>query len=57
MTTPDLEAQMPKNVRLSAVGVLGPIRGGGVSVLSGITFALAVLRGFSSAEARNWFDQ
>jgi hypothetical protein len=26
-------------------------------VNDGIVFSLAVLRGFSSAEARNWFDQ
>ncbi|MFF7841806.1 hypothetical protein ACFZC6_23800 [Streptomyces ossamyceticus] len=38
-------------------GVLGLLQGGGVSVLPGIVFALAVLRGFSSAEARNWFDR
>lgn len=35
----------------------GPGSGGGVSVLPGIAFAIAVLRGFSSAEARNWFDR
>lgn len=38
-------------------GVLGLLQGGGVSVLPGIAFALAVLRGFSSVEARTWFDQ
>ncbi|WP_240982684.1 hypothetical protein [Streptomyces sp. S3(2020)] len=38
-------------------GVVGLLRGGGVSVLPGIAFALAVLRGFSSAEAKNWFDR
>ncbi|WP_405767701.1 hypothetical protein [Streptomyces sp. NBC_01538] len=38
-------------------GALGLLQGGGVSVLPGIVFSLAVLRGFSSAEARNWFDQ
>ncbi|GAA3853872.1 hypothetical protein GCM10023084_05150 [Streptomyces lacrimifluminis] len=38
-------------------GVLGLLQGGGVPVLPGIAFALAVLRGFSSAEARNWFDR
>ncbi|WP_234441239.1 MULTISPECIES: hypothetical protein [Streptomyces] len=38
-------------------GVLGLVQGGGVSVLPGIAFAIAVLRGFSSAEARNWFDR
>ena len=38
-------------------GVLGLLQGGGVSVLPGIAFALAMLRGFSSAEARNWFDR
>ncbi|MCX4761765.1 hypothetical protein OG562_12420 [Streptomyces sp. NBC_01275] len=37
-------------------GVLGLLQGG-VSVLPGIALALVVLRGFSSAEARNWFDQ
>ncbi|MEV7734906.1 hypothetical protein AB0O75_23020 [Streptomyces sp. NPDC088921] len=34
-------------------GVLGRLQGGGVSVLPGMAFAPAVLRGFSSAEARN----
>ncbi|WP_330346992.1 hypothetical protein [Streptomyces sp. NBC_00582] len=38
-------------------GALGLLQGGGVSVLPGIAFALAVLRGFSSTEARNWFDR
>ncbi|MGJ5828245.1 hypothetical protein [Streptomyces ossamyceticus] len=38
-------------------GVLGLLQGGGVSALPGIVFALAVLRGFGSAEARNWFDR
>ena len=37
-------------------GVLGLLQGG-VSVLPGIAFALAVLRGFSTVEARNWFDR
>ncbi len=37
-------------------GVLGLLQGG-VSALPGIVFALAVLRGFTSAEARNWFDR
>ena len=36
-------------------GVPGLLQGGGVSVLPGIAFALAVLRGFSTVEARNWF--
>ncbi|WP_329242728.1 hypothetical protein [Streptomyces canus] len=36
-------------------GVLGLLQGSGVSVLPGSVFALAVLRGFSSVEARNWF--
>lgn len=35
---------MPKDVRLAEVG-------------PGIAFALAVLRGSSSAEAKNWFDR
>ncbi|MEU1513260.1 hypothetical protein ABZ490_14040 [Streptomyces sp. NPDC005811] len=39
------------------IGVLGLLQGGGVSVLPGIALALVVLRGFSSAEARNWFAQ
>jgi hypothetical protein len=38
-------------------GVLGLFQGGGVSVLPGIAFALAVLRGFSTVEARNWCDR
>jgi hypothetical protein len=38
-------------------GVLGLFQGGGVSVLPSIAFALAVLRGFSTVEARNWFDR
>ncbi|MFF7946353.1 hypothetical protein [Streptomyces griseorubiginosus] len=38
-------------------GVLGLFQGGGVGVVPGIVFAFVVLRGFSSAEARNWFDQ
>ncbi|MGW3101235.1 hypothetical protein [Streptomyces sp. NPDC001100] len=38
-------------------GVLGLFQGGGVGVLPSIAFALVVLRGFSSAEARNWFDR
>jgi hypothetical protein len=38
-------------------GVLGLFQGAGVSGLPSIVFALAVLRGFSSAEARNWFDR
>lgn len=38
-------------------GVLGLLQGGGVSTLPGIVFALAVLRGFSTVEARNWFDR
>ncbi|KUN72591.1 hypothetical protein AQJ46_12240 [Streptomyces canus] len=38
-------------------GVLGLLQGGGVSVAPGIVFALAVLRGFSTVEARNWFDR
>ncbi|CAM5605755.1 hypothetical protein AQI96_15460 [Streptomyces canus] len=35
-------------------GVLGLLQGGGISVLPGSVFALAVLRGFSTVEARNW---
>ncbi|MGY1502697.1 hypothetical protein ACW4TU_39995 [Streptomyces sp. QTS52] len=38
-------------------GVLGLLQGAGVSVLPGIAFALLVLRGFSTVEARNWFDR
>ncbi|MFE2212597.1 hypothetical protein ACFW93_11575 [Streptomyces canus] len=38
-------------------GVLGLLQGGGVSVLPGIVLALAVLRGFSTVEARNWCDR
>lgn len=38
-------------------GVLGLLEGGGVSVLPGIVFALAVLLGFSTVEARNWSDR
>ncbi|MCX5336169.1 MULTISPECIES: hypothetical protein [unclassified Streptomyces] len=38
-------------------GVVGLLKGGGASVLPGIAFALAMLRGFGSAEARNWFDR
>lgn len=38
-------------------GLLGLFQGGGVSVLPGIVFALVVLRSFSSAEARTWFDR
>ncbi|MFJ9004032.1 hypothetical protein [Streptomyces canus] len=38
-------------------GVLDLLQGGGVSVLPGIVFALVVLRGFSTVEARNWFDR
>ncbi|MDT0572954.1 hypothetical protein RM704_36795 [Streptomyces sp. DSM 3412] len=39
-------------------GLLGLFQGGGgVSVLPGIVFALVVLRSFSSAEARSWFDR
>ncbi|WP_343239815.1 hypothetical protein [Streptomyces sp. SID12488] len=37
-------------------GVVGLFQSG-VSVLPGIVLALVVLRGFSSAEARNWFDR
>ncbi|MDQ1045302.1 hypothetical protein [Streptomyces sp. V4I2] len=37
-------------------GVVGLLQGG-VSVLLGIAFALVVLRGFSTMEARNWFDR
>jgi hypothetical protein len=37
--------------------VLGLLQGGGVSVLPGIAFALAVLRAFGFVEARNWFDR
>jgi hypothetical protein len=37
-------------------GVLGLLQGS-VSVLPGIAFALVVLRGFSTVEARNWFDR
>ncbi|MFG2471185.1 hypothetical protein ACGFXB_37825 [Streptomyces canus] len=76
MTTPSVQAQMPKSVTPALVGVwvqavlalliavalllsgvLGLLQGGGVSVLPGIVFALAVLRGFSTLEARNWFDR
>ncbi|GAA0307857.1 hypothetical protein ACKI1I_04305 [Streptomyces turgidiscabies] len=39
------------------IGVVSLFQGGGVSVLPGIVFAVAVLRVFSSAEARNWFDR
>ncbi len=39
------------------IGVLGLLQGGGVPVLPGIAFALAVLRGLSTVEARNWFDR
>ncbi|MFF0015344.1 hypothetical protein [Streptomyces sp. NPDC005374] len=38
-------------------GVVGLFQGAGVSGLPSIVFALAVLRGFNSAEARNWFDR
>ncbi|WP_405639468.1 hypothetical protein [Streptomyces sp. NBC_00019] len=38
-------------------GVVGLLKGGGASVLPGIAFALGMLRGFSSAEARNWFGR
>ena len=38
-------------------GGLGLLQGGGVPVLAGIVFALAVLRGFSTVEARNWLDR
>jgi hypothetical protein len=38
-------------------GVLGLLQGGGGSVLPGTVFALAVLRGFSTVEARNWCDR
>lgn len=37
-------------------GVVGLLNGGGVSI-AGIVFALVVLRGVCSAEARNWFDR
>jgi hypothetical protein len=38
-------------------GVLGPLQGDGVPPLPGIVFALAVLWGFSTVEARNWLDR
>ncbi|MET9454399.1 hypothetical protein ABZY05_04790 [Streptomyces canus] len=38
-------------------GVPGLLQRGGVSVVPRIVFALAVLRGFSTVEARNWFDR
>ncbi|MFF0083151.1 hypothetical protein ACFYR1_26045 [Streptomyces canus] len=38
-------------------GVLGLLQGSGVSVVPAIVFALAVLRGFRTVEARNWFDR
>src|SRR6059058_1635266 len=38
-------------------GGLGLLQGGGVPVLAGIVFTLAVLRGFSTVEARNWLDR
>lgn len=37
-------------------GALGLLRGG-VSVLPGVVLALVVLRGFTSPQARNWFDR
>ncbi|MDX2540429.1 hypothetical protein ACOT81_14380 [Streptomyces sp. WI04-05B] len=38
------------------IGVVGLFQGG-FSVLPGILLAVLVLRGFSTAEARNWFDR
>ncbi|NEC88780.1 hypothetical protein G3I71_23885 [Streptomyces sp. SID12501] len=45
---------------IEVLGLLGSVLAlfqGGVSVLPGIVLALIVLRGFSSAEGRNWFDR
>ncbi|AZP22573.1 hypothetical protein EJC51_44805 [Streptomyces aquilus] len=45
-----------EDLSLSA-SALGLLQGGGVSVLAGIVFALAVLRALRSAEAESWFDR
>ena len=47
---------MPQSVRSAFVGVWDQAVLN-QAVLPGIAFPLVVLRGFSAAEVRNWFDR